>query len=173
MDTSRVSQGELVAGASGLLLFLFLFLNWFGGFGNDLNAWETFDIVDIVLALIGLGAAALAVLPMAGQNVDLPVARPRLLVVLGIVATSITLNWVFEGPSVKFGVFLATLAAIGIIVGGYLAEAGPATRPGGGMGERAAAPPPTAPPTATQPPAGPGPGTPPAGPPGSEPTPRV
>jgi hypothetical protein len=172
MDTSRVNQGELVAGASGLLLFLFLFLNWFGAFGTSASAWEAFDIVDIVLTLIGLGAVALAVLPMAGQEVNLPVARPRLLVILGIIATTITLNWIFEGDNLKFGIFLATLAAIGIIVGGYLAETtGPA---GMGGGTRATAPPPAAPPpTQTAPPPGPGAGTPPAGPPGSEPPPRV
>jgi hypothetical protein len=170
MDTSRVNQGELVAGASGLLLFLFLFLDWAGGF----NIWKQADVIDVVLAILALGAALLAVLPMAGQDVDLPAPRSRILVTIGIIATTIVLTILLEADELDFGIFLSTLAAIGIIVGGHLAESGrPAGALGGGGGRAAAPPPPAAPPTATQPPAGPGAGTPPAGPPGSEPPPRV
>ena len=71
MAPRRPGPGELLAGASGLLLLLAMFLPWFGlngrarvpsvgvieiGAGN-LNAWEAFGAIDVVLA----AAAALAI----------------------------------------------------------------------------------------------------------------
>jgi len=71
MAPRRPGPGELLAGASGLLLLLAMFLPWFGlngrarvpgvgvieiGAGN-LNAWEAFAAIDVVLA----AAAALAI----------------------------------------------------------------------------------------------------------------
>ena len=66
---SRLSQGELIAGVSGLALFVVLFLPWYGvdvnvaGFSasESASAWEAFDMTDIVLFLVSavaVGAAA-------------------------------------------------------------------------------------------------------------------
>ena len=57
---SRLSQGELIAGISGLALFVVLFLPWYGvdvnvaGFSasETASAWEAFDMTDIVLFLV-------------------------------------------------------------------------------------------------------------------------
>jgi hypothetical protein len=68
MNASKVARGELIAGVGGLALFLFSFLDWFG----PVSAWEGFDVVDILLAAIGLGAAGLAAARAAGVQVGLP-----------------------------------------------------------------------------------------------------
>jgi hypothetical protein len=75
MAQRRPGHGELLAGASGLLLLLAMFLPWFGlngrarvpgsgeviSLGRDnLNAWEAFGAIDLVLA--ATAALAIAVL---------------------------------------------------------------------------------------------------------------
>ena len=68
MDTSRLSQGELIAGISGLALFVVLFLPWYGvdvnvaGFSASENAsaWEAFDMTDILLFLVAVVAVGAA-----------------------------------------------------------------------------------------------------------------
>ncbi len=76
MASRRPGPGELLAGASGLLLVLVMFLPWFGldarvrlpGTGDvitvdggNLNAWEAFGAIDIVLVVAALLAIALVV----------------------------------------------------------------------------------------------------------------
>jgi hypothetical protein len=76
MASRRPGPGELLAGASGFLLLLATLLPWFGidssaqlpgtgqvidVYGNDLNAWEAFAGIDLVLAV----AAALAIAALA------------------------------------------------------------------------------------------------------------
>ena len=69
MASRRPGPGELLAGASGLLLVLVMFLPWFGldarvrlpgtgevitVDGGNLNAWEAFGAIDIVLVVAAL-----------------------------------------------------------------------------------------------------------------------
>jgi hypothetical protein len=151
--------GEAIAAVSGLLLFVFLFLPWFGagsGFGsgsNNASGWEIYSLADIVLAIIGLGAVALAAIGFFGANVRLPVARPRLLKWLAVVALTIVLTTAIELSTgdpgklfdIKIGAILAVLAAIGLLAGAILAErpelaARLAAGAGGGGGAVAAQP---------------------------------
>ncbi|MEA2484117.1 MAG: hypothetical protein QOC55_2064 [Thermoleophilaceae bacterium] len=138
-DRNRLSQGELIAGVSGLALFLFLFLHWFYG----ASAWSTFDVIDFVLAAIALLAVAVAVAKAVGS--DLLGQRAGLvLTFLGTVATSMILTFVLEGNGRKIGLWLAFLAAIGLMYGGWrvLSESMPGLgslgRPGGAGGGAAA-----------------------------------
>src|SRR5688572_2800457 len=43
-------NAPLIAAGGGVLLFIALFMSWFGPF----SAWEAFDLTDIVLALIAI-----------------------------------------------------------------------------------------------------------------------
>lgn len=113
-DPGRISPGETIAGASGLLLFVFLFLHWFAGG----SAWQFFDIVDVLLAVIGLLALAIAGAkamgsPLFGDNVGL------MLAFLGTVASSITLTFVLEGDQRRLGLWLSFAAALGLLYGGW------------------------------------------------------
>ncbi len=129
MDTSRLGPSAMIAGVSGLALFVFLFFDWLG----PLNAWETFDVMDIVLAVIGLGALAIAGLAATGS----PLANAgAILAADGLIATSVTLTFLLEGDERKIGLWLAVAASLGLLYAGVTAlregvSAPPRARPGG------------------------------------------
>lgn len=175
MDFSRVRTGELLAGVSGVALFIFMFFSWFGveapaiqtpgGVQFDvggvdlgsLNAWESFEFIDVVLLLAVIAAVGLMVLSAAQASVNLPVAASAVTAGLGILATVLVLYRILDPPDIaegldetrKIGVFLGVVACAGIAVGGWMAmqEEGPtfggeADRPGGGGSGPAGPPPP-------------------------------
>src|SRR4051812_50071631 len=96
MAPRRPGPGELVVGASGLLLLLVMFLPWFGLDGRvrvpgagvisigaqNLSAWEAFGVIDVVLAL----AAALAIAVVVVAYLREP---PPALVLAGICAAGL------------------------------------------------------------------------------------
>jgi hypothetical protein len=151
MDVARLRRGELIAGVSGVALFIIMFLNWFGGDegtglseeeATDLleqqpslleeagaesasfNAWELFDFIDIILLVAIVVAVGLAVLTAAARTVALPVAASAITAGLGILAAILVLYRIIDPPfglDREFGAFLGLIAAAGIAVGGWLA----------------------------------------------------
>jgi hypothetical protein len=120
MDTSRMNQGQMIAGGAGVLLFIFLFLPWFG----DVSGWEgqsSTDVYMLITAVVAVGAAL-----TAGQGLSLPgVTMNGATALLGGVATTL-LIWLIvfdfpEGASRGIGIFLSLLAAAAIAYGGYTA----------------------------------------------------
>src|SRR3954453_13052300 len=98
-----VPLGEAIAAVSGLLLFVFLFLPWFGAgsaFGGSqsgsASGWEIFTLAELVLAVLGLGTAALAAVGFLGANLRLPVPRNRLIKWFAVIALTIVLTTVIE-----------------------------------------------------------------------------
>jgi multidrug transporter EmrE-like cation transporter len=175
MEFSRVRAGELIAGISGVALFIIMFLPWFGvpeaaeelieqlgGVGavedadTTANAWESFDFIDIVLLLAVIAGIGLAVLAAAQSSVQLPVAASAITAGLGILGTLLVLYRVIEPPSEasrKVGLFLGLIAVAGIAFGGWLAMqeegttfGGEADRLGGGGAAPGAGPPAPPPP---------------------------
>ena len=140
MNTQRLTTGQLIAGGAGLLLFISLFINWF----FRASAWELFDVVDIVLAICALVPIVLAGAALGGRGLQLPVAADRLVLILGIVATSIVGAFLLEGDELKFGIFLALIASVGLIYAGT--QMGTGDRPVATT--TATGPPPSAPPPA-------------------------
>jgi predicted small integral membrane protein len=148
-DPGRISPGETIAAASGIGLFIFLFFSWFGA----ASAWEFFDIVDLLLAVIALWAVAVAGAKAVGMDLPGGDSSGARLAVPGLVATSITLTFVLEGADRKIGLWLAFFASIGILYGGWrvmheapgtpgpLAGVGTRSTPGDAEGD---APPPVA-----------------------------
>lgn len=134
MDTSRVSTGELIAGAGGAVLFISLFLKWSG----ELTAWEGFDITDVWLAVIGLVVVGLVLARATGSSLSLPASPGRLMVILGGMALVIVLVFLFEGEDRKFGLWLAFFSSLAMIYGGAATGEAPVVR-------RTAPPPPPPP----------------------------
>jgi TRAP-type uncharacterized transport system fused permease subunit len=120
MDTSRLSTGDMIAGAGGVGLFIFLFLDWIGEF----SAWEGFDLTDILLAAIALAVIALVASRAAGNEINVPGGRAAVIEMLGLAATAIVLTWVFEGEERKIGLWLSLIAALAIFYGGWQAMRG-------------------------------------------------
>ena len=205
MDADRLRTGELIAGISAVALLIIMFLPWFGvggeaqelldqaedfGFATEvdtsINAWESFDFIDIVLLVTVVVAAGLAVMSMTASTVALPVAASALTAGLGILSTLLILYRLLDTPfdsSRKFGVFLGLLAAAGIAYGGWRAMqeegtsfTGEADRIGDRVGTRTDDPTPARPSDPeTPPPSDPGttPASDPGGPPPGAPPPRV
>jgi hypothetical protein len=129
MDTGRVSQGQMVAGISGLVLFISLFFSWIGidvaGIASgSQTGWESQSSLDIYLLIVSVVAVAPAILAMTG-GADFPIATAANALLLGGVAVILMFFTMFigfpDGLDRKFGMWLALIASIGVAVGGYLA----------------------------------------------------
>src|SRR4051794_36180735 len=58
MDFGRVRAWDRLVGVVGVLLFIDLFLPWYGATGLTASAWESFAFIDLILALAALSAIA-------------------------------------------------------------------------------------------------------------------
>lgn len=138
MDTSRISFGEMVAAASGLILLVVMFLPWYqveaGMAGStSSNAWEIFSFVDLLLLLIVLAAVGVAVARAAGaMPTQLPAPPGMIVAAAGALAVLLIIFRLISipGPDVnvagvdfgrQIGIFLGLLAAAGITFGGFKA----------------------------------------------------
>jgi hypothetical protein len=187
MDADRLRTGELIAGIAGVALFIIMFLPWFGvdfGIGEaveeaqdlgfdvpevedsvNFNAWESFDVIDLVLLVTVVVSVGLAAATAMARTVALPVAASAITAGLGILSTVLILYRLIDpigegGVDRKFGIFLGLIAAAAIAYGGWRAmqeepQAAPPPPP-----QTPAPPPREAPP----PPSSSGTGAPPAGP---------
>ena len=123
-----ISIGPLVGLVGGVLLFVSLFLDWYEG---GITAFTAFEVLDLVLALLALGAVialadALGVRLPAGSP-----ARARLALPLGAAALLIILTQLINDPPAivgsdrgpEIGLWLALVGALLIVAGGLLAVA--------------------------------------------------
>lgn len=142
MDSSKLGVGETVAGISGLALFVFMFLPWYGvdavgGFGvegGDVNAWEAFSFIDVLLFLIAVVVVGLVIVQLAETTPDLPAPPAQVIAIAGAVAVVLILFRLIFTPGIdaagididvdlgrKIGIFLSLIAAAGIVWGGWRA----------------------------------------------------
>jgi hypothetical protein len=175
MDADRLSLGEKIAGASAVLLFIFMFFDWFsvdvegGLISVDVgNAWDTLDVIPIILMLAIVAAIAVAVIRLTDAVFEPSVSINAVVAILGGISVLLILYRIVSPPdagisgidvSPALGIFLSLLAAAGIAYGGYRAmqEEGSSfgdigdqlSNRGGGPG---AGSPPQQPPSATPPP---------------------
>jgi hypothetical protein len=121
MDLSRTSTGQRIAGIGGVLLFIFLFLPWFGEGGLELSGWEGQSSTDVFMLITAIVAVAAGLAGATGLLVP-GLTLNGAAALLGGVAT-IQLLWLsfFDGDGREYGMYLSLLAAIAIAVGGYLA----------------------------------------------------
>ena len=138
MDLDRLSTGEKIAGVSGILLFVFMFLDWFsvdvnGGlfqvsFGG--SAWDAFSFIDIFLFITVLAAVGVAVARLADADVEPGISMNSVVAILGGIAVLLILFRIVSPPdagltgvdvSPAVGIFLGLIAAAGIAFGGYRA----------------------------------------------------
>src|SRR5438034_638647 len=63
--------GHLVAGVGAVLIFVFLFVDWFGAGGESRDAWRIFSAADIALCVF-----AVATLPVAPTPPPAPPPPP-------------------------------------------------------------------------------------------------
>lgn len=143
MDVDRLNTGEKIAGVSAVLLFVFMFFEWFGveisgengsisfGSGEGGNAWQALDIIPFVLLIAIVVALVNAFLRLSDSDYEPPISMNVAVAVLGGLAALLVLYRVisppdfgsFGGVSVEatraFGLYLGLLASIGVAFGGY------------------------------------------------------
>src|SRR5579862_3019460 len=127
------AAGDRVVWLSALILALSTFMGWYTGSGLGVQlaviGWHT-GILGKLVFFIGLAVVAIVALRAAGF--DLPASLPESIVVLGLgaVATVFVLLRVFSIPdsvlpadSRGIGLWIALVAALGVIAGGLLRAA--------------------------------------------------
>jgi hypothetical protein len=135
----KVGAGELIVGASGVLLLVAMVLPWYGRDTDIAGAvvteswsgWQSLSAIAIVLFLIGLAAIAMPV----GRALGATPARfrdDRVMILLGLLGFVLVLFRLIDIPiagidvqpgdsvdtSRDAGAFLALLATAGIVFGG-------------------------------------------------------
>jgi hypothetical protein len=116
--------GPLIAGVAGVLLFIFMFLNWFEltsvtavvegaeqtlsgeqleaavaeeeGLDTSVNAWDSFDLFDWLLVITAVAAVALAI--TAALGVQLPFPLAMIAAVLGVLSVLLILIRIISPP---------------------------------------------------------------------------
>jgi hypothetical protein len=146
MEADRLSTGEKVSAVSAILLFVFMFFDWFGvevsgvpGFSGTVSgsgggsAWDALDVIPIFLMLAIVVAIGVAVIRLTDADVEPPVSMNAIVAALGGLAVLLILYRIVSPPdfgsfggvsvdaTLKFGIFLGLLAAAGIAYGGYSA----------------------------------------------------
>ncbi|MEK6271291.1 MAG: hypothetical protein AABM42_01410 [Actinomycetota bacterium] len=143
MDFTRLTQGEKIAGVSGIALILIMFIfDWFGlkadvsGFTAEgsRNAWGSYGFIDIVLFITVAAAIGLALISASQTEVGLPVAASAVVAGLGILSVVLIIISIISPPDFgadlsgsgidntrKIGVWLGLIAAIGVAYGGWRA----------------------------------------------------
>jgi hypothetical protein len=141
MDLRRLRVGEWVVGASGLLLFVALFLPWYElGQGVVVgppealdarpSAWDAFTILDLLLVLGALSAMAVVVVTAAHATPAVPMALQALVTLFALLLLVLVVFRLADPPDVSFLESTSSPAArehvkdIDRALGGWLALVG-------------------------------------------------
>src|SRR5262249_21572608 len=138
MDLDKLSQGEKIAGVSSIVLFIFMFFDWFtvevsGGNGifratatGGGSAWDALEWIPIWLVLTIVIALFVAVLRLTDSRYQPPVSGNAIVAILGGVSFLLILYRIIDPPgagsvpglsidvSPAFGIFVSLVAAAGI-----------------------------------------------------------
>ena len=143
MNLDRLSNGQRIASISALLLFVLMFLDWFGTkssvdsfglFSVGRSAWEALDYIPVVLLIAIVAVLAVAALSLADAISRASTLANAVIAILGFVSASLILFRIIDPPNfgsfattfgpvtyegtVRSPMFLALLAAVGIAFGG-------------------------------------------------------
>ncbi len=126
-DLSRLQRGDIISGIAGLVLLLSLFLPWYGvdlgenqqlcGADKDsCTAWETFNYLDILLAMGSFAPFILVWIIARGHQLSWPPGEVTAIV--GITATALIL---YNGLIDRVG---AERSAVSLDIGWYVGLVG-------------------------------------------------
>jgi hypothetical protein len=148
MDTSKMSQGQMICAVGALILFVSLFVHWGGG----QDAFQSFNVVDVVMVIVAIAAAAWAVAPAGGFEDRVPAWGPMIVLAFALAVFGWAAGLELE-ISGDLGVWLAIIGSLGIAYGvarsvGALGQ--PTSRPATVSATTPPPPPPPPPPVATE-----------------------
>jgi lipid-A-disaccharide synthase-like uncharacterized protein len=125
VDSPRLRKGEIVAGVAGLALLVFLFVVQWLASGPDhavtSTGWSGLPVLRWLVVVTGLAAVALAVTQAMRSAPAIPVTLSVYVTALGALSTLLLIvRLLTTGDGVRAGAFLGLLAAIGVMLGGFL-----------------------------------------------------
>jgi hypothetical protein len=126
-DPATVSRGTWVAAGGSLILLISVFLSWYGFGPFSINGWDATDWAKLV-ALLALAGLVIIGLELFATNVAIPYPSSMILIGIGALSTLLVLFRIVSKPGgagssaldLKYGIFVALIAAIAVAVGGYL-----------------------------------------------------
>jgi hypothetical protein len=138
MDVDRLSTGEKIAGVAAILLFVFMFFDWFtvsasNGFVSVSvggSAWDALEVIPIILLIAILAAVGVAVVRLTEADLEPTISMNAVVAILGIISVLLILYRIINPPDSGFsgvtvdpavGIFLGLISAAGIAYGGYRA----------------------------------------------------
>ena len=124
------AMGERLTALSGFVLMLSSFMGWYAGSDQGptiaVIGWHT-GVIGKLVFLLGLAVVVLVVLRELGIELPATVPESLVIIVLGSLATILVLVRVISVPDRFFpfdgrgiGIWIALIAALGLIVGGLL-----------------------------------------------------
>jgi hypothetical protein len=123
VDLRRLRHGEWIAGISGAVLLVSLFLDWYSAGGVAANAWEWFTVVDVLLAVAALWGLALAVAAATQRTPAVPQSVGALTVPFAFVGAVLVLIRLVNLPGAadgrEIGLYLGVAGALGVLVGAW------------------------------------------------------
>jgi hypothetical protein len=125
MDLRRLRAGEWIAGGSGLVLLVALFLPWYSDDGGSRTGWQSLGALDVVLAVVALAALAIPVVTAVQRVPAVPLALQSLTTLVGLLAVLLVLIRVLNMPDWaverEWGLWVALAALLGIVTGALIA----------------------------------------------------
>ena len=100
MDFRRGRAWDLLTGLAGLVLFVDLFMPWYGAGGLTANAWESFALIDLILALAALLAIAVVLVSAFSRAEAVPKLVASWTFWVALVAAILAVFRVIKRPAV-------------------------------------------------------------------------
>jgi hypothetical protein len=124
VDLRRVRYGEWIAGISGAVLLVALFLPWYSSAAGDTeSAWQAFGFVDIVLMLAALMGIGLATAAATQRSAAVPQTVGALTVPVAFVAAILVAIRALSLPTGadgrQAGLYVGIAATLGVLVGAW------------------------------------------------------
>jgi hypothetical protein len=121
VDLRRLRHGEWIAGLSGLLLLVAMFLDWYSAGGVGANAWDSLTVIDVFLAIAALFGIALFAAAATQATPAVPQTVSQLAAPFAFVAAILVVVRVLDLPgavdSREIGLWLGALATFGVLIG--------------------------------------------------------
>jgi hypothetical protein len=132
IDFSRLRPGEIIAGASGVLLLVFMFvLPWYDvkstlGVSTRLNGWHALTHLRWLMIVTVIAALALAYFQAARRAPAIPVTLSVIVTVLALLTVLLLIYRVLINVpggdglvDVRAGAYLGLLSALALLYGGF------------------------------------------------------
>jgi hypothetical protein len=146
VEAHKLSIGEKISAASAVLLFVAMFLDWFGakvagvsgfsgsieGGGSGATAWDALDVIPVFLMLAIVLALGVALVRLTDADLELSISLNTFVAAAGALAFLLILYRIVFPPdfgipgvavdtTLSLGIFLGLIAAAGIAYGGWSA----------------------------------------------------